>query len=158
MKLWYLELFAKKFNFGIYFTVNRQLWHHCDVIHRMFVLFDMYGKRRPIYHTTNTIFGKDQRMPATGYISYPILSASLTHCIRQWVHIFMLMYAYHRAFCPSRADTLMYFPRNSGGSEQVVLLVLCLLSARFVGSKSSHFAVQKMVRLFKSIYNDLVVW
>ena len=36
-----------------------------------------------IYHTTKTIFGKDQRMPATGYISYPTLSASLTHCIRQ---------------------------------------------------------------------------
>ena len=39
------------------------------------------------YHTTNTIFGKDQRTPATGYISYPTLSASLTHYILQWVHI-----------------------------------------------------------------------
>ena len=27
------------------------------------------------YYTTKTIFGKDQRMPATGYISYPPLSA-----------------------------------------------------------------------------------
>ena len=28
------------------------------------------------YHTTKTKFGKDQRMPATGYISYPTLSNS----------------------------------------------------------------------------------
>ena len=78
------------------------------------------------YHTTKTIFGKDQRMPATGYISYPTLSASLTHCIRQWVRIFMSMHAYHRAFSPSRADPLMYFPRNRGGFEQVALLVFVL--------------------------------
>ena len=76
-----------------------------------------------IYHTTKTIFGKDQRMPATRYIVYATLSASLTHYIWQWVRIFMSMHAYHRAFSPSRADTLLYFPRNRGEFGQVVLLV-----------------------------------
>ena len=74
------------------------------------------------YHTTKTIFGKDQRMPATKYISYPTLRASLTHCIRQWEHIFMSMHVYHCAFFPSRADMLMYFSRNRGGLNKLFLL------------------------------------
>ena len=77
------------------------------------------------YHTTKTTFGKDQRMPATGYISYPTLSASLTHCIQQWVRIFMSMHAYRRAFYPSRADTL-HLTRNRDGFEQVVLFLFVL--------------------------------
>ena len=92
------------------------------------------------YHTTKTTFRKDQRMPATGYISYPtwahhsrIISGSdcifLYWCMRITVR-----------FPCSRADTLMYFPCNRAGFEQVVLLV-CLLSTSFVESKSSHFAV-----------------
>ena len=80
---------------------------------------------RPVMRR-RTVFGKDQRMPTTGYISYPTLSASLTHYIRQWVCIFMSMHAYYRAFSTSRADTLMYFPRNRGEFEQVVLLAFAL--------------------------------
>ena len=33
-----------------------------------------------------TIFGKDQRTPATGYISYPTLSASKRIISGPWVH------------------------------------------------------------------------
>ena len=108
--------------------------------------------RRPFkmyYHTTKTIFGKDQRMPATGYISYPTLSASLTHCIRQWVRIFMSMHAYHRAFYPSRADTLMYFPRNRDGFEhveQVVLLVFVLTFSTLCRIKIISFCSLKTAR------------
>ena len=79
------------------------------------------------YHTTKTIFGKDQRMPATGYISYPTLSASLTHYIRQCVSIFMSMHAYHRAFSPSCADTLMYFHATEAGLNKL----FCLFCAYF---------------------------
>ena len=62
-----------------------------------------------------------------------------------WV-FFMSMHAYHRAFSPSRADTLMYFRATEAGLNKLFCLFLCLLSARFVGSKSSHFAVLKTVR------------
>ena len=96
-----------------------------------------------LYHTTKTIFGKDQRMLATGYILYPTLSASLTHCIRQGVRIFMSMHAYHRVFSPSRADTLMYFPRNRGGFEQVVLLVFVLTFSMLCRIKIISFSSLK---------------
>ena len=98
---------------------------------------------KSFYHTTKTIFGKDQRMPATGYISYPTLSASLTHCIRQWVRIFMSMHAYYCAFSPSRANTLMYFPRNRGGFEQFVLLVFVLTCSTLCRIKIISFCSLK---------------
>ena len=94
-----------------------------------------------IYHTTKTIFGKDQRMPATGYILYPTLSASLTHCIWQWVRIFMLMHAYHHAFSPHALTRSYIFRTTETGLNKLFCLFLCLPSACFVGSKSSHFAV-----------------
>ena len=45
---------------------------------------DVYSKNeanKKDYNTTKTVFGKDQRMPVTGYISYA--SASDTHKIQQ---------------------------------------------------------------------------
>ena len=106
------------------------------------------------YHTTRTIFGKDQRMPATRYISYPTLNASLTHYIRQCVSIFYVDARVSPCVLPLKRRHAHVFSRNRGGFEQVVLffvltscLYICgLLSARFVGSKSSHFAVLKTVR------------
>ena len=93
------------------------------------------------YHTTKTIFGKDQRMPATGYISYrPWARHSRIISGSAWV-FFMSMHAYIRAFSTSRADTLMYFRATEACLNKLFCLFLCLLSARFVGSKSSHFAV-----------------
>ena len=102
------------------------------------------------YHTTRknkTIFGKDQKMPATGYILYPTLSASLTHYIQQWVRIFMSMHPYHRAFSSSRANTLMYFPRIRGGFEQVVLLVFVLTFSTLCRIKIISFCSLKNGKL-----------
>ena len=121
------------------------------------------------YHTTKAIFGKDQRMPATRYISYPTLSVSLTHYIRQWVHIFMSMRAYnddaayHSTFSPSHADTLMYFLCKQGRFEQVVLLVFEFTFNTLCRIKIILFCSLKMVRQFKGIltmtywYDKLVI-
>ena len=112
-----------------------------------------------IYHTTKTIFGKDQRMPATGYISYPTLSASLTHCIWQWVRIFMLMHACHHAFSFSSADTLMYFRRNRDGFEQVVLLVFVLTFSTLCRIKIISFCSLKngkIVQWLSGMINSLL--
>ena len=89
-------------------------------------------------------FGKDQRMPATGFISYPTLSVSLTHYIREWVHIFMSMHAYHPPrFPPTRWHAHVF--RKEAYLNKLFCLFLCLLSAWFVGSKSSNFSVLKTV-------------
>ena len=56
---------------------------------------------------------------------------------------FMSMHVYHRAFFPSRADTLMYFPRNRGGFEQVVLLVFVLTFSTLCRIKIMSFCSLK---------------
>ena len=72
------------------------------------------------YHTTKTIFGKDQRMPATGYISYPTPEC-MTHALYPAVSVYFYVDAR-----VSSCDKPMYFPRNRGGFEQAVLLVFVL--------------------------------
>ena len=91
------------------------------------------------YHTTKTIFGKDQRTPATRYISYPALSASLTLYIRQWVRISMLMHAYPRAFSPHARSRSCIFPAKASLRK----VFLRLLSTHFVGIKIISFGSLK---------------
>ena len=74
-------------------------------------------------------------------LNWTELSVSHTHCIRQWVRIFMSMHAYHRAFSPHALTRSCIFRATEAGLNKLFYLFLCLLSARFVGSKSSHFAV-----------------
>ena len=68
-KLWNSDIYnfyGEKFNFGLFFSENRQfmqnlqLWRDCDVIHGMFVLFGTYGKRRPIMYTSDIYFSSSQ--------------------------------------------------------------------------------------------------
>ena len=77
------------------------------------------------YHTTKTIFGKDQRIPPTGYISYPALSASLTHYIRSLSAYFNVDARKFPRVFPMRVVTLVYFPRNRGRFEKVIFASFC---------------------------------
>ena len=86
-----------------------------------------------VYHSTKTIFGKDQKMPATGYISYLTLSASRriisgSECI----------------FNVDAHLSLRIFPLTSSQTRRLsaqqrhiwmccFCLFLCLLSTYFVG-------------------------
>ena len=89
--------------------------------------------RNPIYHTTKTIFGKDQKDAGNRIyfvsdperVTHAIISGSECVFLCQCTPITM-------RFSPSRADTPMYFLRNRGGFEQVVLFVFVLTFNKIV--------------------------
>ena len=59
----------------------------------------------------------------------------------------MSIHAYHSALSPSRADTLMYFPRNRSGFEQIFLLISVLTFNTLGRIKIISFcSLNKMVR------------
>ena len=110
-----------------------------------------------IYHTTKTIFGKDQRMPATIYISYPTLSASLTHCIHS-ASVSACFYVEARVspcVFPLTRWNAHIFQATEASFSKLFCLFLCLLSIRFV-CMTKIILFCKTVRQSKGIYNDFI--
>ena len=76
------------------------------------------------YHTTKTIFGKDQRMPTTGCISYPTLS-TLRRIISSSECVFNVNAHVFPCVSHSLAVTLVDFSRKRGSFGRVGFACFC---------------------------------
>ena len=91
------------------------------------------------YHTTKTIFGKAQRMPATRY------SVSGSECVRYAIYRFS-------TFSPHALSRMSTFLATEAHLRVLFLLVCVFTFNTFCRIKSW------VLRVFRGSYNDLVVW
>ena len=76
---------------------------------------------------TNTIFGKDQRLPCSDWIYFISDPERVTHALYPADSAYYYVDAcVSPCFSPSHADMLSVFPDNRAGFEQLVLLAFVL--------------------------------
>ena len=126
--IWHSSRWAKEIFWYACTTSKRSHLSHCQLL----IAYQEY------YHTTETIFGKDQRMPVTRYISYPTLSASRcilsgSECVfnvnaHLSLHVYLFMRSHARGFSVQQRCVWMC----------CFCLCLCLLSTHCRGPDIFH--------------------
>ena len=70
----------------------------------------------------------------------------------------MSMYVYPRAFSLSPAVMLEYFLGNRGAFDRVVFACLCVYFQHILWDQIMLFCSLRAHKIFRGIYNDLLVW